>query len=195
MGGHAEFETIAIRTAGFPASSSKAIGGNMRGLIFAAIALTATASAVHAQSTQSPRLVGTAISGHLDMKGDDGTIVETATLVFPGGDGRPAFTVDFVAQYVGTKPLTPASVIDIVITHLPPNDDRPDVAMQINGQPMELVTRLRSRRSVVASISFNEFLALANADTIVERAFDTELEFGPAQRRLLREAALRWSRK
>ena len=67
------------------------------------------------------------------------------------------------------------------------------MALSIDGRALPLNTRLRSRRSVVATMSFDEFVRLANADAIVERAFDVDLEFGPGQRRMLRSVAERWS--
>jgi hypothetical protein len=133
------------------------------------------------------------MSGHIEMNSAAGTTVDTATVAFPDSQGRPAFTVDFIAQYEGATPSAPPRVVDVVITQLPPDDDAPHVSMQVNGEALMLVPRVRSRRAMVASIAFDDFVKLANADSVVERAFDAELEFGVGQIRMLRTVAQRWS--
>jgi hypothetical protein len=45
---------------------------------------------------------------------------------------------------------------------------------------------------VVASISLDEFDRIARAGVVVDRTFDTELELGPGQVRMLRFTANRW---
>jgi hypothetical protein len=169
------------------------------------VALVVTATSAHAQPPEprppSPlqgfgaarRIVGTSTTRHFEMKGAPGAIVDTSTLVFPGGSAGTEFTIDFVVQYEGPRPKTPPSVVDVVITQYVSSDEHPDMSMQADGQAVDMNPRLRSRRSVVASIPFDEFAKLANADAIVERAFDTELEFGAGQRRMLHAVAQRWS--
>ena len=103
-------------------------------LAIGTLTLLAIAHAAHAQPAEPRRILGTGISGRIDMKDGGTTIVDTATLAFAGADGRTEFTVDFVAQYVVTKPTTPvlserrdtrvegpSGVVDIVITQHPPN--------------------------------------------------------------------------
>jgi len=85
------------------------------------------------------------------MKGATQNIVHYTTLTFSDDTGAPAFTIDFVAQYQDVRPASPPRVVDIVITQRRPNDERPETTMQVDGQPVALVTRLRSRRSIVAS--------------------------------------------
>ena len=65
--------------------------------------------------------------------------------------------------------------------------------MRVDGRDLAVVPRARSSKSIVSSISFDEFLRLAYADTVVERAFDKELVFGAGQRRVLRSVAVCWS--
>lgn len=158
-----------------------------------AAAVVATASSASVQTLQPRRIVGTRISSHFEMKGATQDIVHYATLTFSDDTGAPAFTVDFVAQYQGVRPASPPRVVDIVITQIPANDEHPEVRMEADGQPVPLVTRLRNRRSVVASIPFDKFVQLVTAEAIVERAFDTELEFGAGQLRMLRSIAQRWA--
>jgi hypothetical protein len=140
----------------------------------------------------SGRIVGTVISGHHDLN-TAGTGVEAATLGFLDPDGQTAFTIDFVVQYAGARPAAAPAVVDMIITEHPVGEGSPDVSLEVNGAPQPVVARPRTARAVVASMPFDDFEKLANADTIVERAFDTELEFGPGQLRMLRTVAQRWS--
>jgi hypothetical protein len=125
----------------------------------------------------------------------EATIVDTRTLTFGPVGERPLFTIDFTAQYGRQPRNVPPTVVDMVITQLPAGDDHPQLTMEVDGEAMPVVPRLRSRRSVVASIPFDDFVALANASSIVERAFDTELEFGDLQLRMLRTVARRWGER
>lgn len=152
---------------------------------------------VHGQSPQLRRLVGQRIGGLLQWNKNTQKTTETVTLTFLENDDTPVFTVDFVVQYPvqppDPRPTSPPIAVDIVVTQHLVNEDKPETTMRVDGQSLPLITRLRSRRSVVTTISFDEFVQLANAETIVEQAFDTELEFGPAQRGRLRFVAQRWA--
>jgi hypothetical protein len=63
---------------------------------------------------------------------------------------------------------------------------------QIDGETVPVVARLQARRSVVATVSLDELDRLSRAGVIVDRAFNTELEFGSGQLRWLRQAADSW---
>jgi len=157
------------------------------------LAAVAPAAIAPVQPNQPRRIIGTTFSADLDLTNAGRETIDRATVAFLGADRRPEFTIDFVAQYTGVKPAAPPSVVDIVVTDHPSNDEQPDATMRVDGQPLAMNPRLKSRRSVVASIPFEDFLKLANATTIVERAFDVELEFGAEQMRMLQMVAKRWA--
>ena len=151
------------------------------------------AAVAHGQPPEPQRLIGNQISGLQQWNSATQKMTDTATCTFRGSSDGPLVTVDFVTQYAGQRPATPPTVVDMVVTQHPPNEDAPEMALSIDGRSLPLNTRLRSRRSVVATMSFDEFVRLATADAIVERAFDVDLEFGQGQRRMLRSVAERWS--
>jgi hypothetical protein len=64
--------------------------------------------------------------------------------------------------------------------------------LRVDGETVPIVTRLHSKRSVVATVSLAEFDRIAHAGVVVDRTFDTELELGPGQVRMLRATADRW---
>jgi hypothetical protein len=151
------------------------------------------AAVAQGQPPPPQRVIGNQISGLWQWNSATQKMTDTATCTFRGSSAGPLVTIDFVTQYAGQRPTTPPTVVDMVVTQHPPNEDAPEMALSIDGRALPLNTRLRSRRSVVATMSFDEFVRLANADAIVERAFDVDLEFGPGQRRMLRSVAERWS--
>lgn len=155
--------------------------------------LVAIASLAHAQPAQPRRLVGTQLSGHMDFDASNGNTVDVVTLSFGNADGRAEVSIDFVAQYRGRRPDAPPPVIDLVMTQLTAEDEHPNMALQVDGRPVNAIPRLRSRRSIVASIPFDEFVRLANASRIIEHAFGVDLEFGAAQLGMLRSVAQRWA--
>jgi len=59
-------------------------------------------------------------------------------------------------------------------------------------EAVPLVTRLHSRRSVVATVSLAELDRITSAGAVVDRTFDTELELGAGQLQMLRATADRW---
>ncbi len=52
---------------------------------------------------------------------------------------------------------------------------------------------MKTRRAMVSTISFDDFVRLTTASSIVENAFMSELEFGPAQLSVLRSTADKWA--
>ena len=144
---------------------------------------------------QTNRIVGQSIGGHMDWDPATRTTRDTSTFTFAGGDDGATVTVDFVAQYIGERVFATSrpAVVDVIVTEHPANEDAPEMSIRVDGRDLAVVPRARSSKSIVSSISFDEFLSLAHADTVVERAFDRELVFGAGQRRALRSVAARWS--
>jgi hypothetical protein len=159
-------------------------------LIFAV--LLAVAGRAGAQTPQAAlRIVGDRIGFHWKM-GDARTVTDTVTLTFPGRDGGPAYTIDFIVRHVVNEPVVSPGVVDIVVTQHPVEDDAPEMMLRVDGETVPLVTRLHSKRSVVATVSLEAFERIARAGTVVDRTFGTELELGQGQARMLRATADRW---
>jgi len=154
------------------------------------LAVVGLASKARAQSPQ--RIVGNRISGemHLDPRND--LVTETATLTFQSGDRGPVYTIDFVARHPVKGPVASPGVVDIVVTQHPLEDDTPEMTLRVDGEAVPLVTRLHSRRSVVATVSLAELDRITSAGAVVDRTFDTELELGAGQLQMLRATADRW---
>jgi hypothetical protein len=140
------------------------------------------------------RVVGERLSAQLQLDTRAQTTTATTTLTFTGNDGGPVLTVDFITRYAGLGQATAApKAVDIIVTQHPVDEDAPEMTMSVNGESLPLVARLHSRRSVVATISFDDFVRLATSERLVERAFGTELEFSDPQLRMLRSESQRWS--
>jgi hypothetical protein len=155
------------------------------------------ATGTHGQSQQHRRIVGKTIGEHWQVNGSANstrTTTATSTLTFSGNDDGPVLTVDFTTRFPGTgRPTSPPSVVDIIVTEHPASDDAPEMTMRVNGDSLLLATRLHSSRSIAATIPFDEFVRMTNAETIVEQAFDTELVFSSGQLGMLRSIAQRWT--
>jgi hypothetical protein len=143
-------------------------------------------------SAQDARLAGRSIGEHMEWNGR--TTRDTSSFTFSGA-GDSTISVDFVVEYAGERAfaVNRPSVVDIIVTEHSANEEHPEMAVSVDGRDLAVVTRPRSSRSIVSSVSFDEFLRLANADTIVQHAFEKELVFGEGQRRMLRAVADRWS--
>ena len=162
--------------------------------IVSVLIVLGAATGTSGEAQQRRRIIGQQLGGHFQFDPVTRTTTDTATLTFAGNDGGPALTVDFTTRFSGVgRPTSTPAVVDIVVTQHAVNDDAPEMAMRVDGEAFPLTTRLRSRRSVVASIPFDQFIRLTNAETIVEQAFDTELAFSAAQVRMLRSTAQRWA--
>lgn len=141
----------------------------------------------------APRhIVGHLISGGMQIDGKAGMVTETATFTFQNRDGGQVYTIDFIALHPVRGPVAASGAVDIVATQHPVADDAPEMTLRVDGEAVPVVTRLHSRRSVVATVSLAELDRIASAGSVVERTFDTELEFGPGQVRMLRATADRW---
>jgi hypothetical protein len=163
-------------------------------LVLMSVALLAMAGTAAAQALSQPprRILGDRISGNMQIEGKSGTMTDTATLTFQNPDGGPLYTIDFVAHHPVQGPVASPGVVDIVVTQHPVEDDSPEMMLRVDGETVPIVPRLHSKRSVVASISLAEFDRIARADVVVDWTFDTELELGPGQVRMLRLTADRW---
>jgi hypothetical protein len=146
-----------------------------------------------AQSPASPRhIVGTWTSRMSHIDAATRMMTDTFTLTFQNGDGGPMYTIDFIARHEAQQPVASPGVVDIVVTQHPAEDDVPEMNLRVDGQAVPLVTRLRSRRSVVATVSLDELDRIASAGVVVDRMFNTELELGQGQVKMLRSTADRW---
>jgi hypothetical protein len=158
----------------------------------------ATGSVMHGQPPQQSRrrVVARTIGGGFqwDGKAETGTI----TVIFPSVDDSPAYTIDFVARFVGElgqRPTAPPPVVDIIVTQHPAADEAPAMTMRVDGEAVPLASRLHGQRSMAATIPFDEFIGLANARTIVDQAFDTDLEFSADMLQMFRGRAANWAER
>jgi hypothetical protein len=152
---------------------------------------------VHPQAPPaSRRLVGTAIGGGFGWDGKAET--NTITVTFPAVGDSPRYTIDFVTRFVGElgqRPTARPTAVDLIVTQHPVADDTPAMTMRVDGRALPLISRVHGKRSLVATIPFDEFLRLANAQTFVEQAFDTELELSPSALRLFQFQVARWAER
>lgn len=157
------------------------------------------AAAIGQQSPPLRHLVGRSISGHMEIDAKAQTTADTATLTFAAADGGPTLTVEFLSHYTRQAGVarvvarTPPAAVDIVVTQKAVNPEVAPLSLLADGQSVPLITRFRSDRAVVSTITFDQFVSLANAATLVEQAFDCELEFTPLQLKMLKSTAERWS--
>ncbi len=159
-------------------------------LAMTCLVLFAFAGPVAAQSPQ--HIVGDRISGTMQTDGATRVVIDTATLTFQNHDGGPVYTIDFTVRHRVQEPVASPGVVDMVVTQHPVEDDSPQMVLRVDGETVSTVTRLQARRSVVATISLDEFDRLTRAGVVIDSAFDTELELGPGQIRMLRYTADRW---
>ena len=148
------------------------------------------ANGAHAQSPQ--HIVGDRIGGNSHLDARAGTVIETATLTFQDPGQGPVYTIDFTTRHPVGQPVASPGVVDIVVTQHPVEDDTPEMMLRVDGATMPLVTRLHSKRSVVATVSLAELDRITSAGIVVDRTFGAELEFGPGQVRMLKATADRW---
>jgi hypothetical protein len=154
------------------------------------VALLAFAGPAAAQPSQ--HIVGDRISGSMQMDAATLVVTDTATLTFQNRNGGPLYTIDFTARHPVEEAVALPGAVDIVVTEHPVEDGSPQMMWQADGESVPTVTRLHSRRSVVATISLDEFDRLTRAAVVVDRTFGTELELGSGQVRMLRQTADRW---
>jgi hypothetical protein len=137
-------------------------------------------------------IVGDRIGGNSHIDAKAGTVVETATLTFQDPGQGSVYTIDFTTSHPIGQPVVSPGVVDIVVTQHPVEDDAPEMMLRVDGATIPLVTRLHSRRSVVATVSLAELDRITSAGVVVDRTFGTELELGPGQVRMLKATTDRW---
>src|SRR4030095_3009588 len=165
---------------------------------FASLLLLAVS--VSAQPPQTPqatqpaqRIVGQMVGGHLHFDPATKSTIDTVTLTFKNNDDSPAAPVVCVERYAPERLRQAPSVVDMIITEVIAADEQPQLQLEVDGQTVSLNSRLRSRRSYVSSIPFDDFVRLTGADNIVHQAFGTSLQFGRGQMAMLRSTAAKWS--
>jgi len=158
-------------------------------VLFGFAAVLAVASGARAQT---PRIVGNQISGNLKIEPGSRVVIDTATLTFTADSG-PVYTIDFISRHPAMQPVTAPGIVDIVVTERPREDDAPEMTMRVDGETVPLITRLRSSRSVVASVPLAELDRIVGAGVVIDRTFGTELELGAGQIRMLRTILDRWT--
>ena len=156
-------------------------------LLIAAVFLSTPAFAQPIQ-----HIVGNRIGGNSAIDTKAGIVTETATLTFEGSAGSPVYTIDFTARHPIGQPVASPGVVDIVVTQHPVEDETPEMMLRLDGDTVPLVTRLHSRRSVVATVSLAELDRITSSGVVVDRSFGTELELGVGQVRMLKATADRW---
>jgi hypothetical protein len=182
-------DAVSKGTAHRQARAMETAGGSMK-LASVFVAVLALAARVAAQPP--PHLFGDRISGSMHVDGATRVVTDTATLTFQSQDGGPVYTIDFTARHPMQEAVALTGVVDIVVTQHLAEDESPLMLWQVDGEIVPSVTRLRGRRSVVTTISLDEFDRITRADLVVDRTFGTELELGPGQIRMLRLNADRW---
>jgi hypothetical protein len=138
------------------------------------------------------RVLGRKVSEQLKTNTASHLTVDTVTLSFGGDTEIPAYTIDFITQFPLQRLAPPPGAVDVVVTQWPAADAAPEMAIRVDGEVQPMVTRLHSRRSVVSTISIDELQRFTKATSVVEHAFDTELEFSPGQLVMLRRIVDGW---
>ena len=115
---------------------------------------------------------------------------------FQDRDHGPLYTIDFITRHPLNDPVPAAGAVDIVVTQHPVEDEAPAMVLRVDGEALPIVTRLHGKRSVAATVTLGELDRIASAGSVVDRTFDTELEFGAGQVKMLRATADRsaWPR-
>ncbi len=161
-------------------------------LVVGVLTVLGAGNLAFAQPAERRHLVGDRFGGKTSMT-NGGETIETTTLTFNGRDGGPTLSIEFITRLPGLGRPAHPSVVDIIVTENQPADASPSMSMRVDEAAMPLHARLNARRSVAATISFNEFVRLANAGSIVQSAFDVDLELNAMQRGMLRSTASRWA--
>jgi hypothetical protein len=157
------------------------------------LSLSLAASAA-AQAPPGSRILGRSIGGGFHLVPGTQISEQTVTLKFGDSDDRPDFTVEFVTRIAEHRPAGPG-VVDLIVTQLQREDDAPVTALQVDGQTRPMPTRLKARRSIASTMSFDDFVELTRSATLIERAFDTDLVFSAGQLRILRSIVASWTRQ
>ncbi len=160
-------------------------------ILFCAAALCGAAALGSQPLESGARIRGTSLTGSLQLDSARRVVTDTLTLTFSQRGAH-----DYIVEFVSRRPLDdvlPATgVVDLVVTEESDDDDHPRMDVEADGQTIPVVSRLRSRRSIVATLSVPDFERLARAGEVVDRTFGVTLELTPAQMATLRRTAERW---
>jgi hypothetical protein len=165
----------------------------MKKLALAVLAVGLLVVSVGAQTTAPVRhFVGRSLGGGFHPVAGTQFTEETVTLKFGPDDNAPDFMIDFITRIADHRPAPPG-VVDLIVTELHAADDRtPAMTLRTDDRTLPLPTRLHGRRSVATTMTFEDFEKLIASTTIVEQAFDADLEFSAGQIRMLRATVDRW---
>jgi hypothetical protein len=152
------------------------------------------AASAGAQAPPGGRILGRSIGGGFRRVPGTQVSEQTVTLKFGDSDDRPDFTIEFVTRIADHRPADPG-VVDLIVTQLQREDDAPMMALRVDGQARQMPTRLKARRSIASTMSFDDFVELTRSATLIERAFDTDLVFSAGQLRILRSIVASWTRQ
>jgi beta-lactamase regulating signal transducer with metallopeptidase domain len=150
------------------------------------------AAAPAPQGAAAQRVVGQKVSEQLKCDTASHVTVDTVTLSFAGDATAPTFTIDLITQYIPERPAAPPGAVDVVVSLWPTEDDTPAMALRVDGQSRPLIARLRGRRSLVSTISLIDLQRFVTAGSLVEHAFDTDLEVSSTQLVMLRRIVDGW---
>jgi hypothetical protein len=150
------------------------------------------AAAPAPQGAAAQRVVGQRVSEQLKMDTASQVTVDTVTLSFAGAAMAPTFTIDLITQYIPEQPAAPPGAVDVVVSLWPTEDNTPEMTLRVDGQSRPLITRLRGRRSLVSTMSLLDLQRFVTAGSLVEHAFETDLEFSSTQLVMLRRIVDGW---
>jgi hypothetical protein len=146
-----------------------------------------------AQVRLARRAAGSGVSLKMHTDQNSNTMISTATFTFSGNPSDSTFSVDFVTQLPAEgQPAVRPHAVDMIVSEHPATEDAPTMSIRLDGEELPIRPRFHSSRSMVTTLSFDDFVRLANAATVAPTAFDTQLEFSAAQIRILRTFAEQW---
>ena len=147
-----------------------------------------------AQVRVARRAAGSGVSLAMHTDQNSNTMISKATFTFAGNPGDSTFSVDFVTQLPARgQPAARPHAVDMIVSEHLATEDAPTMSIRLNGEDLPMRPRFRSSRSVVTTLSFDDFVRLANAATVAPTAFDTQLEFSVPQMGILRTVAEQWT--
>ena len=142
--------------------------------------------------SQTAQLTSNQISRTLQLDSGEEMIKDSTTVLFPSTDRGTTFTIDFVVHYPRQRASAPPAVVDIIVTERPVADEHPVMTIQADGETVPVVARPHGQRSVVASVTYGEFMQLASAASLVQHVFDMDLNVGEGSLAMLRGIAADW---
>src|SRR5262252_148036 len=134
----------------------------------AARAAFATPTANRPPVPLTGRALGQGITLEMHTDQASNTWISTATLTFADTGGDRTFSIDFVTQFPAAEQRPARSrAVDMIVSEHQPTEKTPAMSMRLNGvESLPVTPRFHTSRSVVATLSFDEFLRLADATTV-----------------------------